>query len=81
VFSVSGNTSQAFTASEGSFTDGRCPDGSDRRKVWFQLMADARKIRVDGIRFDVMAHEYSIEAESIRSWFNREVMHANEGEI
>jgi hypothetical protein len=48
-----------LTACKGSFTKGGFPDGADRRKIWFQLMANAREIRVDRIGFDMITHEYS----------------------
>ena len=44
-------------------------------------MADAREVAPNGVWFDMVAHVNSEEAECIRGWFKRVVMHFYEVEL
>lgn len=40
------------------------------REKWFELVADTREVGVDGPRFDVVAHEDCVEAQSVGCGFD-----------
>ena len=77
MFSFRRGSSSSFAAGEGAFTDNRFPDVSDRRVIWFELLAYPGEIRVNRVWFYVVAHEDGEKAEIFSSGFNREVMDAN----
>ena len=47
----------------------------------FKFVADPRKIRVNQARFNVVCHVYSVEAEGVGCWVDREVMRSAEGDV
>ena len=47
----------------------------------FEFVADSRKIRVNQARFNVVCHVYSVEAEGVGCWIDREVMQSAEGDV
>ena len=47
----------------------------------FEFVADPRKIRVNRAQFNVVCHVYSVEAEGVGCWVNREVMRSAEGDV
>lgn len=48
-------------------------------KVRFALLTDAGKVCVNGVRFDVMTHVDSIEAEGVHGRLYWKIMEADEG--
>ena len=48
-------------------------------KVGFKLLADARKVSVNQVRFDVVTHVNSVEAECVHSGLYWEVVKADKG--
>ena len=47
----------------------------------FKFVADPRKIRVNRAWFNVVCHVYSVEAESVGCWVDREVVRSAEGNV
>ena len=47
----------------------------------FEFVADPRKIRVNRARFNVVCHVYSVEAEGVGCWVDREVVRSAEGDV
>jgi hypothetical protein len=49
--------------------------------VRFKLIADTGEVRVYRLRFDVVAHIYSVETEGIGGWVNRKLVGSAEGDV
>ena len=47
----------------------------------FEFVADPRKIRVNRAQFNVVCHVYSVEAEGVGCWVDREVVRSAEGDV
>ena len=76
-FTISWCSSGPFTSGESAFSYDRFAYLPNKWIVRFELLTNSREISVDGVRFDVMAHEDNKEAERFGSWFNRKVVDAN----
>ena len=53
----------------------------DIRMKWLELVADAWEVGIYRCRLDMVSHINSVEAESIRSWIDREAVRPAEGKI
>ena len=70
-----------FTTCKGPRNESRIARGTDMWEITFKIVADPRKVIVDGLWIDMMTHKNSEETQSFRSRVNGTVMEMTESKI
>lgn len=81
VFAGNGCGSEFFTAGEGFCDESVITDYTDVRKEWFELAADSGEISLNGLGFDMMAHEDNEKTEGVGSGLNGKGVEGAEGNV
>jgi hypothetical protein len=81
MFTEGGSTTDAHTTSERSLDKGGITSFTDRRKIRFKLLRDAREIGGNRMRINMVGHVNDKEGECVGGWIDGKVMSSSERNI
>ena len=79
--STCGTAEKPFAASKGAGHEGGVASGADIREEPLEVIADTRKVIIDGVGVNMVTHEDSKKAECFGGRVNGAVVEAAEGEV